>query len=112
MALKMLYLHSVYDKLDIEAMIKDQGILPRDLPSKVVSIGYEIKPIDATKFKIVGQVARCCWKDPFNKKIARAIINGRYEKRGPAFEIPWADNFSIEELLQSEFHPDYGAAWD
>lgn len=110
--LKFLHLKSDVSPKDLSS--RDDGYFVKPIiPSKVVSVGYKVienpAPDGAVHFHIEGQVAKCCMKDNFNRKIARKIIEGRYKKRGPSFKFDLPDDwtsFEVYKLLEQEFHPD------
>lgn len=87
--------------------LKEDGVI---VPSAVISIGWQIIR-DEQGFYLVGQIARCKMGDQFNKKIARKIIEGRMDKRGPLFQEPLSDDWNYKDvynMLNDLYHPDFG----
>lgn len=78
------------------------------LALKAVSVGYFVRQGENDTRFLEGQVAKCCYRDVFCKKIARDIIEGRFKKKGVAFSIEIKnDLFTPYEILIETFHPDY-----
>lgn len=104
--MKFVHLRSKFDPKD--KMWDDPTVLR---PSIAVSIGYQVVR-DEMGFYLIGQIARCKMGDQFNKKIARKIIEGRMEKRGPLFNEPLHDGWTDREvytILDQLYNPDYGS---
>jgi hypothetical protein len=69
----------------------------------VTTIGYQW---DVKAGMVVYQVARCCPKDVFCKKIAREICSGRMLKNGPQGDFKALDPDTIRKYFTSKYHPD------